>query len=108
MENPKGGVKKDVCRFIAIIRPNQSGSIPRKGHIGTRMGTTMKQISMKSRKNPIRKINNILRTKNMTLLDSNEAILSRITTSPPNPLKTREKAVAPIKTKKTIEVSFTV
>ena len=62
----------------------------------------------KSRKKPIRKISNILKNKNTTLPDSSPAKLSRIIESPPRPLNTSEKAVAPTKIINTMLVNFMV
>ena len=50
-------MRKEVCRFMAMSTPSQRGlmtSLARR--TGAMRGTTMKQISMKSRKNPRIKI----------------------------------------------------
>ena len=53
--NPKGGVKKDVCRLTASRIPIQTRSIPMDTKMGATTGTMMKTISMKSIKKPAMK-----------------------------------------------------
>ena len=55
-ENPKGGVKKDVCKTIAINIPTQIGSKPNENNTGPNNGIIMKIISMKSRMKPNKNI----------------------------------------------------
>ena len=58
MENPKGGVKKDVWSIIPMRIPIQIGSNPRVNRIGPNIGITMKIISIKSRIKPNKNIKN--------------------------------------------------
>jgi len=80
----------------------------KKDAIGISIGTKIKEISIKSKKNPKRKISSILvkiKT-NFPASRSVNVLLKR--ESPPSPLKTNEKAVAPIKIMKTILVRVAV
>jgi hypothetical protein len=45
-ENPKGGVKKLVCKFSEIRIPNHKGSAPFAINIGPTNGTMTKIISI--------------------------------------------------------------
>ena len=56
---PKGGVRKLVCRFTPIITPSQTGSTPSLISAGAAIGTTTKMISNVSRKKPRKKITSI-------------------------------------------------
>ena len=75
---------------------------------GAIIGTTIKQISIKSKKKPSRKISSMLSKRNVHLPPGNWSKSSNISSSPPMPTKTRPKAVAPIKIKKTMLVKRVV
>ena len=90
---------------MAINIANQRGSISNKALTGKRIGTNIKQISMKSRKNPKTNIISILVIKKVIFPES-VAKISRIKKSPPIVLNTNEKAVAPIRIAKTMLLNF--
>ena len=91
-------------KLIAIIIPSQIGSAPIAINTGPTIGTMTKLISMKSRIKPNKKIKTITKTIEPKRPPGIELNICSMSSSPPKPLKTREKTEAPIKIIKTIEV----
>ena len=88
---------------MANITPNHNGSAPIAIKIGPTIGTTIKVISMKSKINPRIKTNSITKTIEPNNPPGILLKISVMSSSPPKPLKTREKIDAPIRIKKTID-----
>ena len=97
MANPTGGVRKAVCKQTANMTVNQMRSNPNPVTTGATNGNTMSVISIQSKTKPNKKV-----TKRMVMMmpegsKGNPSSPRSINSSPPSPLRTREKAVAPKK-----------
>ena len=96
---------------MPIITPNQTAVILADGsarRIGAMIGTTTTAISMKSRKNPSRKITAMTTMNCVQNPPGSEPRKSRTNSSPPNARNAEVNMAAPIKMINTIEVVFAV
>ena len=96
---------------MPIITPSQTAVMLADGsasNIGATSGTTTTDISIKSRKNPKKKIT-AMTTINWAQKPPGTLVRNSLTSSsPPNPLKAEVNIAAPIRIMKTIEVVLEV